>query len=170
MKKTGKKLISKADTYKKRVGPGRVAAKEIDFSNIPMKAIARLFGVDISTVGKWECPRLSNGNYDAAAVVQWYLDKTKKEPNGKTDLEKEKLRLQCEKLELEIVDRQKNSITITDHNLQLTEAMLSFKSYFTGYGKMNLYLIAGQPIDVVREYWDELIKMGLNHFSEKKIK
>jgi len=164
-----KKTISNTKKYQKRVGPGRITMKDINFSNVPMKSIARLFGLDVSTVGKWDCQRLSNGNYDAAVVVQWYIEKMKKEPNGKTDLEKEKLRLQCEKLEIEIDERQKNSITIADHNAQITEAMLAFKGYFVDYGKMNLHTIANQPIESLRKYWDELVRLGLNHFSEKKI-
>lgn len=164
------KVILKKKKYKRHTGRGPKGVKESDFSSLPMKDIGRLFDLDVTTVSKWDCPRNPNGTYNAVAVVKWRVDKIKEEskPSGMNGLETQKLKLQCEKLELDLDERKKNSITMDEMKIKMTEAMMAFKRYFADYGKMNLHLVAGKPIKELRGYWDELVKLGLNHFAEAK--
>jgi hypothetical protein len=161
------KVILKKKIYNRRVGPGRKSNKPFAFAFLHMKDIGVLFDLNVTTISKWDCPRNSNGTYNAVAVVRWRMDKIKEElkPSSMNGLETQKLKLQCEKLEFDLDERKKNSITIDEMKAKMTEAMLAFKGYFTDYGKLNLHLVANQPIETLRKYWNELVKLGLNHFA-----
>jgi phage terminase Nu1 subunit (DNA packaging protein) len=143
----------------------------IDFTGALRDDVARLFGITGEAVSQWDCPRDKTGRYDLDRVVQWRMERLRDESRGsdRAGLESEKIRLQCEKLEFEIEERKKNSISMDEHKIQMQQMADTFKDYFTGFGRLNLHDLAGQPIEVLRKRWDNLIKLGMDDFEKKTI-
>jgi hypothetical protein len=159
--KNEKKIAPKKYTKKKA---GRHKLIEFNFSDIPQKDIARLFNVTPEAVCAWDCPRLANGLYDAIAVLSWYIDRLKNEPSARVDLENEKLKLQCEKLQLEINDQKRNTIPIQEHRDFLRARAADMKSYFLDYAAQNLHPIAMQPVEVIQKHWRGLVANCFNSY------
>jgi hypothetical protein len=159
-----KKIVSSRGKYQKRIGPGRKSSADIDFSAIQMKDIARLFSVDVSTVCKWDCPRSPDGTYNAPEVLKWFTARLQSEPSDRTDLENQKLQLQCQKLQLEIDEAKKNTIPISEHRDFLRARAEDMKSYFLDYAAMNLHPIAMQPIETIQKHWRGLVAGCFNSY------
>ena len=154
--------------YQKHIGRGRKASADVDFSAIQMKDMARLFSVDVSTICKWECPRNKNGSYNAPEVLKWYTNRLESEPSDRTDLENEKLKLQCTKLQIEIDESKKNTVTVQYHREFLADRAADLKDYLMGYAKMNLNEIVMQSIEVIQKYWDKVVRAAMNTYVKNR--
>jgi hypothetical protein len=152
----------------KNKNAGRKPLPEKDLSDCTMHDIARLFGVSASAVAVWECPRLPSGLYNAPDVVRWKLAaaESKATPESKAAAEARKLELQCQKLQLELDDKNKNTVPRADFDEAQQQGAVNFRDWFTGYGRQNLHCLVGQPIEKIREYWDDLVKSGVNTFLD----
>jgi hypothetical protein len=163
--KNEKKIAPKKYT-KKKAGVRKLT--EFNFLNIPQKDIARLFSVTPEAVCQWDCPRNANGTYNAVAVVSWYVDRLKSEPSDRDGLETDKLRLQCAKLQIEIDESKKTTVTTQYHREFLAARAADLKDYLMGYAKMNLNEIANQPIEVCQKYWDKIIRNAMNTYVKNR--
>ena len=152
----------------KRV-PKALLSKKIDPRRCSTKDAAILFGMTTQGVGSWDCPRNDDKTYDLGAVFAWRLEQQKTKGSNKTDLEADKLRLQCQKLEIDIETAKKNTIPIQEHREFLAARAIDLKDYLMGYAKMNLNEIAMQPIEVVQKYWDKIIRAAMNTYSKNRI-
>lgn len=170
-----REIFKKLNENKKLSGAD-VGLLGLDMRHCPQKFILELFNITAPTLKKWEedeCPRSKDGSYNATYVYEWRLKQEKRKykkledgPDDKDLLSNQKLKLQCEKLEMEIEEQKKNSIQIVDHNRILGECFREFKNAFTEYGKMNLHFVENQPIEKLREYWNEIVKQGLNGLAK----
>jgi hypothetical protein len=151
----------------KKTGPSPQTA--INFSGALREDVARLFGITGEAVSQWDCPRDKNGRYDLDKVVQWKLTKMEDNatPSDRAAKELEKISLQCKKLEAEIDERKKTTMTVEDHKTKVRELAQNFKNYFVEYGRLNLHELVGKDIDTLRKNWDELMRMGLKDFQER---
>ena len=161
--KSTKKVILKKDAHGNR--------KEWpDLSCVSQIFAADFFGISSVSLGMWECPRNDDRSYDLKAVVAWKVKKEAegKSKNGKEDFEVEKLRLQCQKLEMDIETQKKNTIPISEHREFLAARAGDLKDFLMGYGKMNLHEIAGQPVDVCQKYWDRIVRGAMNTYVKER--
>jgi phage terminase Nu1 subunit (DNA packaging protein) len=167
-----KKILDKLQAKKSLSGKD-VGLLGLKIEHCQQVFVLEVFGITKPTIAKWEddgCPRNEDGSYNIKIVAEWrvkyekekYVNKN--DPNEKNSHEAEKIKLQCEKLQIEINESKKNTVPISEVKANLTEIMTVFKSYFTEYGRMNLHLIANKPVEELRKYWDELVRSGLNEF------
>jgi hypothetical protein len=154
---------------KRKTKTGPVAQARMNFSGALREDVARLFGITGEAVSQWDCPRDKNGRYDLDKVVQWWRAKTEENatPSNRAAKELEKIELQCKKLELEVEERKKNSMSVDEHRIKMQEFEQNVKNYFWEYGKLNLHELVGKDIDTLRKYWEELIRLGIKDFVER---
>ena len=162
-----KKKIDRKKTRNKN--PIALLSKHIDPRRCTQKDAALIFGMQAQSLGMWKCPRNDDKTYDLGAVFAWRLEQQKEKGSDRTDLEADKLRLQCKKLEMDIETAKKNTMPIKEHLEFLAARAADLKDYLMGYAKMNLNEIANQPIEVCQKYWDKIIREAMNTYVKNRI-
>lgn len=163
MKKTKKALKTKpeAEAPKKR---GPKAEPLPDISHLTRKNAALLLDCVESTVLSWVgdgMPQLEDGYYDGLKILKWRFDQLR---DADKDLETKKLRLQCEKMELDITDMKAKNIPLTLHEEIMTSRMQALKNYWKETFARNVYKLANKNIDQLRPIAEGLVRDALNHY------
>jgi hypothetical protein len=160
-----KMKAKKPEKYKKRATGGSNKIIFPDVTCLPQTVMAAILGIGGQTLNAWDCPRNSNGTYSSAEVISWRIEKMNKKPNEKGDLEKDKLRLQCEKMEIEISDLKLKNISIEDHQQILLGRAESLKRYWTETFKRNLHHFCHKSIEQIRPLAERFIREAMNTYS-----
>ena len=127
--------------------------------------LAEVFGMAQQPVGQWDCPKDPDGTWDLGVVIRWYIAKQKEKPRAKLDLECDKLKLQNEKMQIEIDSLKAESIPLETHKQIFASRALSLKNYFTEFFTKNIHLYAHKSIEQLRPMVQEHIAAMMNHYS-----
>lgn len=131
------------------------------------KEVAEIFDVTPSAISQWpDSLKGESGMYDIRKVVKWWREKNdEKEYSGKEDLEKRKLELQNEKMQITIDDMKKKFIPIDDHNSILLSRAASFKNYWTETFMRNIHIFANKPVEVLRDMMERFLREAMNTYA-----
>lgn len=144
-----------------------------DIYKLKKKDICTIFDVTEKTIFNWVkygCPRNDDDSFDLKNVIAWYVKRIEesKEDSSKIDLDKKKLVKQIRKLELEIADKEKKTISREKfeeiQRNQATELMDYVKG---GFKRNSLTMIAnlGLSADKLQKYNDVMDKFMKDMFD-----
>ena len=136
-----------------------------DLSGFLIQGVAAIYKLTRDAVAAWDCPREKGGTLNLGDVVPWRDAQMKQKPSGKTDLETEKLRLQCQKLEMDITRMQSEMITLETHKQIMTSRALSLKNFLFELSDKNANLLCQKSVEQVRPQLREMMTAALNHYS-----
>jgi phage terminase Nu1 subunit (DNA packaging protein) len=140
---------------------------------VSRKDIAELLGITERAVTKLVdegMPKRSRGKFSWRECVQWYIEKLKKKNNGRnTRIEKqnELLDLQIKEKQIDILEREGQSLFLEDTCRFLEEVFVSLRSHLLGMtAKISLKIDAERAAEIDNILQTE-IRKGLNAASEK---
>lgn len=136
-----------------------------DLSGFSAIEVAEVFGMTLSSISQFGCPKHTNGTMDLGEVLRWYLAKQKEKPKAKIDLESEKLRLQCEKMEIDLEKMKAENISVETHKQILASRAMSLKNFIQEFYDKNVHLYAHKSIDQLRPMVKDHVSAMLNHYS-----
>jgi hypothetical protein len=144
---------------------GVVAEPDHDLRGFTIREVADIYGLSEPAVSVWDCPRQEDGRLNLRDVVPWRDKRQSEKPTDKADLEKDKLRLQCQKMEIEIEALKAENIPLETHKQILAGRAMSLKNYILEFFAKNIHLYAHKSIDQLRPMSQEHVAAMLNHFS-----
>lgn len=124
-----------------------------------------MYGLTEATVSSWKCPREPGGTLNIGEVIRWREAQVKDKPSDRKDMEKEKLRLQCEKMTIEINRMKAENIPLETHKQIFASRAMSLKAFMTEFFSKNLHHYAHKSIEQLRPMNEEHITAMLNHYS-----
>lgn len=159
-----KKAMGRNKNHQRACSSGSDSKNMVDIEHMTGAKVAALWGISEAAVSQWDCPRNEDGTYDLVAVIKWREAKLTEKPNGKVDLEKEKLALQNEKLEIEIRKMKDESISLDTHKQILCSRAEGLRIYLTDVFDKNLHHFANKPIEVLRPLKESFVREVLNNY------
>jgi hypothetical protein len=136
-----------------------------DISHITQSLFSKIMGKAQGTISKLdECPRNPDGTYDPTIAGPWVIEYFSN-PSDKADLEKDKLRLQCQKMEIEIEALKAENIPLETHKQIMSGRAMSLKNFIVEFFAKNCHQLAHKSIDQIRPQLQEWAAAMLNHFS-----
>jgi transposase len=145
--------------------PGPQAMIRHELSGFLITEVAAIYGMTEASVSQWECPREKAGTLNLGEVIRWREAKVKEKPSDKTDLEKDKLRLQCQKMEIEIEALKAENIPLETHKQIMAGRAMSLKNFIVEFFAKNCHQLAHKSIDQIRPQLQEWAAAMLNHYS-----
>jgi hypothetical protein len=145
--------------------PGPQAMIRHELSGFLIIEVAAIFGVSEAAVSAWKCPREAGGSLNLGEVIRWREAQIRNKPTDRTDLEKDKLRLQCEKMQIEIDALKAENIPLETHKQIMTGRMMSLKNMMIEFFAKNLHHFAHKSIEQLRPLIQEHIAALMNHYS-----
>jgi hypothetical protein len=150
---------------KKPRKPGPAAAIRHELSGFLITEVAAIYGLTEAAVSAWDCPREKAGTINLGEVIRWRDAQQKQRPSEKVDLEKEKLRLQCEKMGIEINRLREENIPLETHKQIMASRAMSLKNYIMEFWNKNIHHLAHKSIEQLRPVVQEYVGAMLNHYS-----
>ena len=151
--------------------------KLLDIKKLKERDIEDIFDISHKTAYNWikyGCPRNTDDSFDLKEVVVWWRNRieSKKDDESKVDLDKKKLVQQIKKLELEIADKEKKTITrekVEDIQRNQAHGLMEFLT--NGFKRNSPVICAklglsGDKIVKYNEVMDDFIKQATDAFSE----
>ena len=157
--------LTKPAKYKKQKSGGSRKIIFPDVTCLPQTVIAAIFGIGPQSVNAWDCPRNGDGTYSSPEVIKWRIEKLTAKPEDKTELENQKLKLQCEKLQLDLDDSRSKNIAIEDHEQILLGRAESLKRYWTETFTRNLHHFCHKSIEQIRPLAERFIREAMNTYA-----
>jgi hypothetical protein len=142
----------------------------VDILHVRATTLAELFGQSAKLPKRWEqqgCPRNSDGSFNLREVLKWRDAKQASDTPEKSDLERKKISLQCEKLQAELDDLRAQNIPLSTHQAVLASRANSFKKFWVDVFRQNLHTLAHKSIDQLRPISERLVKESLNYYSRE---
>ena len=155
-----KKLKKKATRF------NRLTHVDPDVTQVSQRLIVTMSGWSQGTVSKLEgIPRNADESYNALETMPFIISVAEKRNKKDTgDLEKEKLRLQCEKLTLD-QDRMKSEmIPVEDHQQIFAARATSLKNYIVEFFDKNVHLFAHKSVEQLRPFLRDAAAAMLNNY------
>jgi hypothetical protein len=144
---------------------GTVAEPNHDLSGFTLREVGELYCITEQAISVWDCPRQEDGRLNLRDVIPWRDKKQQEKPSDKADLEKDKLRLQCEKMSIEIEALKAENIPLETHKQIFASRAMSLKNFIQEFFSKNIHLYAHKSVDQLRPMVQEHIAAMLNHFS-----
>ena len=147
------------------------------FNCLKQKDIMYIFGIDRKTVFNWMkygCPVSEDKSFDLREVVKWKISRVEAEgvDEAKGDLDKRKLIQQIRKLELEIAEKEKKTITREKfEDIQRKQAHELMDFVKSGFMRNSLAMImklglAANMLQKFNEVMAEFMKAMFDAFIE----
>lgn len=136
-----------------------------DFTALSQKAIAQLFGITQQAVGLWDCERNKDKSYNLGGVLKWYVAKQKGKPEGRVELENQRLTLICEKMTLDIDKMKAETIPLETHKQIMAGRALSLKNFFFELFDKNAHQLCHKSIEQIRPICTNLLTAAFNHYA-----
>jgi phage terminase Nu1 subunit (DNA packaging protein) len=150
----------------KRHKPGPAPEIRHNLDGFTQAEIAEVFGLTQAAVSVWSiCKGKDSGGLNLRDVIRWYIVRMKEKPSGRADLEADKLRLQCEKMTIEIDRMKAENIPLETHKQIFASRAMSLKSFMTEFFSKNLHHLAHKSIEQLRPLVEEYIGAMFNHYS-----
>ena len=146
-----------------------------DFSCLKQKDICYLFQITRKTVYNWgqlNCPVNKDKSYDLRDVIVWRLNRVQAEnvDESKSDLDKQKLTQQIRKLELEIAEKEKKTITREKfEDIQRNQAAELMEFVKSGFMRNSMAMImklglSAKKLQTFNEVMSEFMKAMFDAF------
>jgi hypothetical protein len=148
-------------------GKMRVSSKELPNPySVPQSFVAAVYGCTHNAIVQWDCPRNEDGSYNLATIVKWREDKLKGKDNSQDDLEKLKLKLQCDKLQFEVETLNSKRIAIETYEEETRQRILHYKRYWQEVFIRNLHFFAHKSIKELRPIATKFVQDALNTYAQ----
>jgi transposase len=136
-----------------------------ELSGFLIQEIAAIYGITQQAVGQWGCPREKGGTLNLGEVIKWREAQLKQKPAGKEDLEKDKLRLQCEKMQIDIDRLKAETMPVEMHEQIMTSRAASLTHYMKEFFSRNIHQLVGKSLEDLRGTMTEWIAVMMNSYS-----
>lgn len=143
--------------------------------NSSKKMVKEVFGVSLNTVSNWSeeikniGAKNDNGSYDIVKIIAWRCGEKKKrgkgDIEGKAELEIEKLKVDIEHKQNQILKIQENFIERSIYHQHLTSFLVTLRNFFEkspAFHKQKFHMI---PADIAEKRLFDYGKMAMDEIA-----